>query len=72
VDVTLEAGTRRSAFTAAATDRQLAANCAATPADDAEPMHKPESFITFIPSSDRAEWKTVGLLPKRTFEWDGP
>ena len=40
--VTSEAGTWRSAFIAAATDRQLAAIRAATPADDADPMHKSE------------------------------
>lgn len=70
VDVTLEAGTWRSAFTAAATHRQLAANCAATPAEDAESMHKSGIVIIFISASNRAGWIAVGLLPSRTLEWD--
>jgi len=70
-DMTLEAGTWRSAFIAAATGRQLAANCAATPADDAEPIHKSRSVIAFTPALNGAGCTAAGLSREETFEWDG-
>jgi hypothetical protein len=70
VDVTLEASTWRSGFIAAATDRQLAAIRATTPADDAEPMHKSGSVIAFIPAPNGAGRMAVGFLPRGTSEWD--
>jgi hypothetical protein len=70
VDVTLRAGTRRRAVIAAATERQPAAIWAATPADDAEPMHKPGSVIAFTPALNGAGWMAAGFIPGKTFEWD--
>jgi hypothetical protein len=68
VHVTLRADIRRRAVNAAATNPQLAAICAATPADDAEPMHKSESVIAFTPAFYGAGWMATDFIPGKTSE----